>query len=462
MRKFNQYCHPKVPMKTFRLHFPKRLHMSKLALSFPRIDYMKTFTPHFPTRVPMKTFRLHFPKRLHMSKLDLSFLRIDCMRKFPPHFPKRVHIKTFPPHFPKRVHTRKFDLQFFAEERTEEATPHKREKVREEGRVCMSKDLNAAVGIITALLGLAMLGAMTWRTLTGLIQFMIRAMGDQTILRDGWFAFVSWEAIKRYFAAWLPLGGLVVLFSTAAVIAQVGFAITGEPFGPKFDRLNPFTGMKKIISLRSCVELLKGLLKASIFAVMIYTAIRSYLPVSSKTLQMPLNIGAGQFWDMLWSLAMRLALMLLVMAFADYAYQKWDFEKSIRMSKKEVKDEYKQMEGDPQVKQKIRQKQREMAKQRMMADVPKSDVVITNPTHIAVALQYDRKVMQAPVVIAKGGDYLAQRIREIAKANLSPVVENKPLAWMLYENVEIGEEIPEDMYKAVAEVLAFVYKLKAS
>ena len=254
----------------------------------------------------------------------------------------------------------------------------------------------------------------------------------------------------------------MVLFSTAAVIAQVGFAITGEPFGPKFDRLNPFTGMKKIISLRSCVELLKGLLKASIFAVMIYTAIRSYLPLSSKTMQMPLNIGAGQFWDMLWSLAMRLALMLLVMAFADYAYQKWDFEKSIRMSKKEIKDEYKQMEGDPQIKQKIRQKQREMAKQRMMADVPKSDVVITNPTHIAVALQYDRKVMQAPVVIAKGGDFLARQIREIAHANLIPVIENKPLAWMLYENVDVGEEIPEDMYKAVAEVLAFVYKLKTS
>ncbi|MBQ3654853.1 MAG: flagellar biosynthesis protein FlhB [Synergistaceae bacterium] len=356
----------------------------------------------------------------------------------------------------------KFDLQFFGEERTEEATPHKRDKVRKEGRVCMSKDLNAAVGIITALLGLAMLGALTWRTLTGLIQFMIRAMGDRTVLQEGWFAFISWEAVKRYFAAWLPLGGLVVLFSTAAVIAQVGFAMTGEPFGPKFDRLNPFTGMKKIISLRSCVELLKGLLKASIFAVMIYTAIRNYLPLSSKTMQMPLKVGAWEFWDMLWALAMRLALMLLVMAFADYAYQKWDFENSIKMSKKEVKDEYKQMEGDPQIKQKIRQKQREMAKQRMMADVPKSDVVITNPTHIAVALQYDRAVMGAPQVIAKGSDYTAKRIRDIAEANLIPVVENKPLAWALYENVEIGEEIPEDMYKAVAEVLAFVYKLKAS
>ena len=356
----------------------------------------------------------------------------------------------------------RFNLQFFGEERTEEATPHKRDKVRKEGRVCVSKDLNAAVAIIIALLGLAMLGAMVWRTLSGLIQFMIRAMGDRTILQDGWFAFISWEAIKRYFASWLPLGGLVVLFSTATVIAQVGFAMTGEPFGPKFDRLNPFTGMKKIISLRSCVELLKGLLKASIFAVMIYNAIRSYLPLSSKAMQMPLVVGAGTFWDMLWNLAMRLALMLLVMAFADYAYQKWDFEKSIRMSKKEVKDEYKQMEGDPQVKQKIRQKQREMAKQRMMQDVPKADVVITNPTHIAVALQYDRAIMTAPIVIAKGGDYLAKRIRDIATLNLIPIVENKPLAWALYEHVDVGEEIPEDMYKAVAEVLAFVYKLKAS
>ena len=263
-----------------------------------------------------------------------------------------------------------FNLQFFGEERTEEATPHKREKVREEGRVCMSKDLNAAVGIITALLGLTMLGAMTWRTLTGLIQFMILFIGEGTILKDGWFYYVSWEALKDYFFAWLPLGALVVLFSTCTVIAQVGFAITGEPFGPKFDRLNPITGMKKIISMRSIVELLKGLLKATIFAVMIYTAIRNYLPVSSKTMQMPLEIGSREFWNMLWNLAMRLALMLLVMAFADYFYQKWDFEKSIRMSKKEIKDEYKQMEGDPQIKSKIRQKQREMAKQRMMSEKP--------------------------------------------------------------------------------------------
>ena len=355
----------------------------------------------------------------------------------------------------------RINLQFFAEERTEPATPRKREKVREEGRVCMSKDLNAAIEIITALSGLAAFGAFMWKMLSSLLTFCVNFMSDRSLLKDGWLYLVSWEAIKDYFATWLPVGVLVAIFSTAAVISQVGLAMSSEVFKPKFDRLNPFTGMKKIISLRSIVELLKGLLKATLFAVVIYSAIRNYLPSTSKAMQMPLEIGSVEFWDMLWSLAMKLAFMLLVMAFADYAYQKWDFEKSIRMSKQEIKEEYKQMEGDPQVKQKIRQKQREMAKQRMMSDVPKADVVITNPTRLAIAIQYDRAVMGAPQVIAKGQDFTAKRIREIAESYNIPIIENKPLAWALYQNVEIGEEIPEDFYKSVAEVLAMVYKLKS-
>ena len=355
-----------------------------------------------------------------------------------------------------------FNLQFFAEERTEPATPRKREKVREEGRVCMSKDLNAAVGLIVGLMGLAMLGAFIWGIMTGFITEGMNFLSDKALLQDGWIYLISWEAIKNYFFAWLPLGGLVVLFSTATVIAQVGLVMTGEPFIPKFDRFNPFTGMKKIISMRSIVELLKGLLKASLFAIVIYNAIKNFLPLSSKTMQMPLEFGSLEFWEMLWNLAMKLAAMLLVMAIADYLYQHWDFENSIKMSKQEIKEEYKQMEGDPQVKSKIRQKQREMAKQRMMADVPKADVVITNPTHIAVALVYERQLMGAPQVIAKGQDYTAKKIREIASENNIPVIENRPLAWALYKNVEIGEEIPEDLYKGVAEVLAMVYKIKAA
>ena len=354
-----------------------------------------------------------------------------------------------------------FDIQFFGQERTEPATPRKREKVREEGRVCTSKDLSAAVEILTGLLGMALLGSFICGVLMELIVFSVRFMGDGTF-REGWIYTIAWEAAKDYFFAWLPLGCLVALFAAATIICQVGFTMTGEPFKPNFGRLNPISGMKKIISLRSIVELLKGLLKSGLFAIVIYTAIRNYLPISSKTMQMPLEIGGAAFWDMLWTLAMRLALMLLVMAFVDYLYQKWEFERSIRMSKQEIKEEYKQMEGDPQIKSKIRQKQRELAKNRMMADVPKADVVITNPTTLAIALSYDRALMGAPQVLAKGRGYLAQRIRELAQANGVPVVENKPLAWALYEGVEVGEEIPEDLYRGVAEILAMVYRLKAS
>lgn len=355
-----------------------------------------------------------------------------------------------------------FDLQFFSQERTEPATPKKREKVRSEGRVCVSKDLTAAAEILTGLLGLLMLGPFTCGILMGLIAFMIRFMGDEALMRDGWFALVSWEAIKDFFFSWLPLGCLVALFSAAIIICQVGLTMTGEPFKPNFGRLNPISGMKKIVSLRSIVELLKGLLKATLFAIVIYMAIRDYLPFSSKTMQMPLEIGSIAFWDMLWTLAMRLAMMLLVMALVDYLYQKWEFERSIRMSKQEIKEEYKQMEGDPQIKSKIRQKQRELAKKRMMADVPKADVVITNPTTLAIALSYDRELMGAPQVVAKGMGFVAHRIRELALAAGVPVIEDKPLAWALFQGVEVGEEIPEDLYRGVAEILAMVYRLRAS
>ena len=157
---------------------------------------------------------------------------------------------------------------------------------------------------------------------------------------------------------------------------------------------------------------------------------------------------------------MRLAIMLFVIGMVDYGYQKWEFEKSIKMSKQEIKEEFKQMEGDPQIKSKIRQKQRELAKKRMMASVPKADVVITNPTTLAVALMYDREIMAAPQVVAKGRGVIARKIRELAEEHGVPIVENKPLAWALYESSEIGDEVPEKLYRGVAEILAMVYKLK--
>jgi flagellar biosynthetic protein FlhB len=353
-----------------------------------------------------------------------------------------------------------FDLQFFAQERTEAATPKKRQKVRSEGRVCKSRDLTAAVEILTGLVGLLMLGP---ATLSGLIAYLretIGFLGEESLLQVGWFYRLELSGIWAYFGAWLLLGLIIAVLTVAVTIYQIGWVVSFEPFKFDISRLNPVSGMKKIISMRSMVELLKGLLKASLFVLVIFIAMRDKLPLAVRAMQLPMEEGTLQFWNLLWDLSMRLAVMLLVMALADYLYQKWDFEKSIRMSKQEIKEEYKQMEGDPQIKNKIRQKQRELAKKRMMSSVPKADVVITNPTTLAVALAYDRKAMAAPQVTAKGRGFVARKIRELAEANGIPVIENKPLAWALYESVDMGDEVPENLYRGVAEILAMVYKLK--
>ena len=353
-----------------------------------------------------------------------------------------------------------FDVQFFAQERTEPATPRKRRKTREEGKVCKSKDLTAAIEIVVGLLCLWAMGSYMAGGLIDYISETIAYIGEESLLSSGWFYRLEYSAVWAYFATWLFLGLIISAIVVAVTIRQVGWTISFKPFKLNFDRMNPISGMKKIISLRSLVELLKGLLKAALLAWVIYVALRDKLPQAVSAMQIPLLDGVLQLWDLLWGLAMRLAILLFIIGVADYYYQKWDYEKSIKMSKQEVKEEFKQTEGDPLIKSKIRQKQRELAKKRMMASVPKADVVITNPTTLAVALMYDRSVMPAPQVVAKGQGIIARKIREVAEENGVPIVENKPLARALYESVEIGDEVPEKLYRGVAEILAMVYKLK--
>ena len=355
---------------------------------------------------------------------------------------------------------RRFDLQLFGEEKTEPATPRRRVKAREEGQVCQSKDLNAVVQILAGLLVIAVYANHAIRGLMSWIQETIFYIGGGTLNGEGWLIWPFESGSWNYFAAWLPVGVIAVIVTIAVIIRQVGWKISFKPFALKLDRLNPIQGLKKIISLRSLVELAKGLLKASIFAWVIYVAIMDRLPDAVNSLRIPFESGVAMLGDQLWWLAIKLALCLLLIAFFDYAYQKWDFEKKLRMSKHDIKEEHKQTEGDPQIKSKIRQRQREMAKRRMMSSVPKSDVVITNPVTLAIALHYDRKLMQAPVVLAKGKGLIARKIRDIAIEHGIPVLERKPLAWAMYENVEIGDEVPAEFYKAIAEILAFVYKLK--
>lgn len=352
-----------------------------------------------------------------------------------------------------------FDLQFFSQERTEPATPRKRRKEREEGRVAKSQDMGAATVILTGLFGLLVFGPFLFSRVMAFTIDIIALMGGSSIHEDGWLYMIRNDTIFTMLAPWLPIGLSAAISALIVTISQVGFTMTSKPLALKFDRLNPVSGLKKVLSLRSLVELVKALMKAALLGYVIYYSLKKETPELVSAIGFPLEAGVSRLLWKLLGLSFRLAFLLLVLGIFDYAYQKWEFERSIRMSKQEIKEEYKQMEGDPQIRSKIRQKQRELARSRMMSSVPKADVVITNPTHLAVALVYDREAMDAPVLTAKGNGYIARKIREIAEEWDVPVVENKPLARSLYETVEVGEEVPEELYRAVAEVLAFVYSL---
>ena len=257
-----------------------------------------------------------------------------------------------------------------------------------------------------------------------------------------------------------PILAVALLTGLFVNYAQVGFLFTMETLTPKFDRINPFNGFKRMFSTRSTVELIKALLKITVIIYVTY----SYLNKETVNVIKLMDVDPGRIAVYVTGTAingaLRICAVLLILAVMDYGFQWFQYEKDLRMSKQEVKEEYKQVEGNPEIWSKIKLKQREMSMRRMLHEVPKADVVITNPTHFAVALKYDTAVSSAPVVIAKGQDFIAMRIKEVAKENRIEMVENKALARNLYENVEIGQAIPPDLYQAVAEVLAFVYNLK--
>ncbi len=243
-------------------------------------------------------------------------------------------------------------------------------------------------------------------------------------------------------------------------ILQVGWKVTGKPLKPKLDKFNPINGMKRIVSKDSIFELVKSIIKIALIIYVAYTAIRGDADKIFVLYDMPLNQALAFCGSVIINAGLKISIVYLVVGFADFIYQKFRFKEDMKMTKQEVKDEYKNTEGNPEIKGRQRQRMREASRQRMMQDVPKADVVITNPTHLAVAIKYDAEKAKAPVVLAKGEDYLAQKIREKAKENGIEIVENKPLARMLYANVEIGEEIPPELYQAVAEILAMVYNMK--
>lgn len=354
----------------------------------------------------------------------------------------------------------KIDLQYFSEEKTEKATPRKRQKTREEGQVPKSQDVNTAILLLLVFLGLWFIGGMLGDKLLSLLvhtfqEYMLMDLNEK-VLHD-MFLELSVETVKVV----LPIMLVAMVAGVFSSFIQVGPLFSTKAIQFKLSKLDPIKGAKnKFFSPRILVELLKSLLKITLVGILVFSMLWMDLESLLLLSQKPIESSFLHIANSTIMMGIAVAILLLILSIPDYIYQKYEHEKQIRMSKKEVKDEHKNMEGDPKIKSKRRQKQMELATQRMMQEVPKADVVITNPTHFAVALKYDGTKMAAPVVVAKGVDYLAFKIKNIAKANDVVIVENKPLARALYAQADIGDSIPEELFKAVAEVLAYVYRLK--
>ncbi len=346
------------------------------------------------------------------------------------------------------------------EEKSFPATPKRREEARKKGQVARSSEFGGAATLLAVILALHVLlpgaaGLSLLQNLHTAFQFNPHVSALTFASVHQWhMQGVAWEA-----KILLPVALLAVVLGLVSGIGQVGFAVTPEALAPQWNRLNPAAGMKRLLSLRGTVEAFKGLLKMGLVGGICYNTLRGSIESGEllRTMREPLPETISVVGGLIWTLGLRVSTVLLVLAVADYAYQKYEFEKNLKMSLTEIKQEMKQSDGDPLIKAKIKRLQREMSKKRMMQDVPKADVVITNPTHFAIALVYDGGA-SAPKVVAKGQDEVAARIREIARENKVPLVENKPLARTLYRTVEIGREIPADLFEAVAQVLAFVYR----
>lgn len=351
------------------------------------------------------------------------------------------------------------DLQFFAGEKTEKATPKKREDSRKKGQVAKSQDVNTAI----VLLGVFMFLSFAGSYLKDIVIYIMSHSFQELMLMELTEANIMTIFIAILKELVLFLGPIMLVAMFAGVLSnymQVGFLFSTEAIQPKLEKINPLKGFKRIFSIRAIVELFKSILKIGFVGLVtfgiLWNRIDEILILSQK------SVGAALVT--IGSLTVQMGLYasgaLLFLSVLDYLYQKYDFEKNIRMSKQDIKDEYKNIEGDPLIKSKIKQKQREMAMRRMMQEVPNADVVITNPTHYAVALKYDESKSDAPYVVAKGVDFLAQKIKLIAKEKDVITVENRPLARALYSQAEIGDTIPEEFFKAVAEILAYVYRTK--
>lgn len=357
-----------------------------------------------------------------------------------------------------------YHLQFFADDgdKTEEPTSKKLNDARMEGQVAKSKELITASGLATFFIILKVFSGYFGESFLNNF-YKIFGIIDKISGEEVTIAVISnilKDTILTILVTCIPIFIITVIVAFIVEIYQVKWKVSTKVVKPKFSKLNPANGLKKLISKDKIIELFIELFKIVIISYLAYNTLKNEWEILFVLYDMKLEQAVFLVGNLVIDLGLRISLIFLVIGFGDLFYQKIKFKKDMRMSKQEVKDEYKNSEGDPQVKSKIRAKMREVSQRRMMQALPSADVVITNPTHLAAAIKYDKATSEAPILIAKGADYLAQKIKEVAKENSIEIVENKPLARMLYYNVELGAEIPPELYQMTAEVLAYVYGLK--
>lgn len=359
------------------------------------------------------------------------------------------------------MHLFRINLQLFAGEKTEKATPKRKKEAREKGQVLQSREINSAFILLFTFLVLKILGPYIYENILIFTKNVFVEMFNYEVLYtvNGIHKLLI-SVIIITVKVTAPMVGTAFIIGLICSYSQIGFLFTTKSLKFDLNRINPINGFKKIFSKKSIVEFVKSLIKIGVVGYITF----GYLFKQSKNLinvlDMELMQIAVYMLQTALNVAFRAAIALLVLAALDYVYQSWEYENELKMSKQEVKEEYKQTEGDPLIKSKIKEKQRQISMRRMMQDIPKADVIITNPTHYAIAIRYNSSKESAPTVLAKGKDLIAQNIRKVAISNEIPIVENKPLARTIYYTVDIGDYIPPDLYQAVAEVLAYVYKLK--
>ena len=342
-----------------------------------------------------------------------------------------------------------------AGERTEQATEKRRRDFREKGQVAQSKELHTAALMSSMLLMWFFYAPTFWGRLSATLAGTWSRAASYDVTQRGVLVLFNFLALRVA----LLLAPLVLLVGFFSSYLQIGWLFTGKPLMPDFTKLNPITGAARFVSKRSLVEVVKSFAKVLIIGTIAYRILFSEFDRALQLIHMDVIETVRFLGRVAGNLLFKATGIIILLGLFDFLFVRWEMEQKMKMTKQEQKEEFKEAEGDPHVKGRIRSLQQQMARKRMMADVPKADVVITNPTHLSVALRYDRATMDAPRIIAKGADHLALKIRQIASENRVPLVENKPVARMLYKE-DIGQPVPEEMFKAVAEILAYVYSLK--